>query len=208
MMEGVAIVQTNREGRRAQKMALELAFVIAQIALMIGLYIKGYPAFIRGVAASIVFWLAYVWVESNYGIYMNNYVRAVVLLAIVSDGFFGYYLGFYASSNVFDKLQHIFGSYAFALFAYVLAVQWLKYALPQPIASVFIISLGVSIGAFYEIAEFFVDMWGNPVMPSQPSLQDTDLDLIGDAVGSLVAALHCNYVDFIGNRSSTEMKVG
>lgn len=49
------------------------------------------------------------------------------------------------------------------------------------------VSLGLGLGALYEIAEFFTDRISHPVPPSQPSLLDTDLDLIANALGALLA---------------------
>jgi uncharacterized membrane protein YjdF len=128
---------------------------------------------------------------------MINYVRTTVMLTIVFDSFFGYYLGYYITSTIFDKLLHIFGAYAFALFAYVLAVQRLNSPLPRLMNCILIISLGISLGALYEIAEYLVDSFGNPVLPGQPSLQDTDLDLISDTVGAILAATHFRYAEFV-----------
>ena len=176
---------------------LDGVFLAIQIALMLGLANQGYPAFIRSVAATTVAWFAYVWLESRYFFSISNYVRTAVMLTIVFDSFFGYYLGYYVTSTIFDKLLHIFGAYAFSLFAYVLAVQRLSSPLPRIINSILIISLGISLGALYEIAEFLVDSFGNPVLPGQPSLLDTDLDLICDTVGAILAAIHFQYAEFV-----------
>lgn len=176
---------------------LDGVFLAIQIALMLGLANQGYPAFIRSVAATTVAWFAYVWLESRCFFSISNYVRTAVMLTIVFDSFFGYYLGYYVTSTIFDKLLHIFGAYAFSLFVYVLAVQRLSSPLPRIINSILIISLGISLGALYEIAEFLVDSFGNPVLPGQPSLLDTDLDLIGDTVGAILAAIHFQYAEFI-----------
>jgi uncharacterized membrane protein YjdF len=176
---------------------LDSAFLAIQIALMLGLANQGYPAFIRSVAATTVAWIAYVWLESRYFFSISNYVRTTVMLTIVFDSFFGYYLGYYVTSTIFDKLLHIFGAYAFSLFAYVLAVQRLSSPLPRLINCILLISLGISLGALYEIAEFLVDSFGNPVLLGQPSLLDTDLDLICDTVGAILAAIHFQYVEFV-----------
>jgi hypothetical protein len=52
--------------------------------------------------------------------------------------------------------------------------------------------LGLSLGSLYEILEFFTDSISHPVPPSQPSLLDTDLDLVADLAGALLAALHAS----------------
>jgi len=53
-----------------------------------------------------------------------------------------------------------------------------------------VVSLGVSLGAFYEILEFLTDIFSHPIPISQPSLLDTDLDLMGDVIGAVFAAIH------------------
>jgi uncharacterized membrane protein YjdF len=193
--------ESNRFSQNLLRKILDGIFLAIQVALMLGLADKGYPDFIRSVAATTLVWIGYVWLESRQYITMNNYVRAVVMLTIISDGFFGYYLGYYVTSNVFDKLLHIWGTYAFSLFAYVLAVQQMNSPLPRMISCILIISLGISLGALYEIAEFLVDSFGNPVLPGQPSLHDTDLDLIGDTIGAILAAIHLQYAEFVERHS-------
>lgn len=178
---------------------LDVVFFTAQISLMFGLSANGYLDFMRSVAATSCLWIVYVWVEAKHDLYVPNYVRTAVMMAIFMDGFFGYYLAYYITSTVFDKLLHIFGTYAFSLFAFVIIMQRLRLGLPPWFCGLFIILLGISQGVMYEIAEFMVDSWGNPILPGQPSLEDTNLDLIGDTVGALLAALHVLYQKFIYN---------
>ena len=176
---------------------MEGVFFTLQFALMFALVAKGHPEFTRGVAASTCLWLGYRWLEARYQLYISNYVRAVVLLTILSDGYFGYYVAYYVTSVIFDKVQHIFGTYSFALFAFMLVAQKQPFPLPALTSSLFIVVLGVSMGAWYELAEFFVDSFGNPVLPGQPSLHDTNLDLIADTIGAMLAAIHWQYADFL-----------
>lgn len=172
------------------KTVMNSVFFAIQITLMIGLASHDNLSFIRGVAATTLLWMGYVWLEARYRLSMSHYIRSCVMLTIIADGFFGYYLGYYMTSTIFDKLLHIGGAYAFSLFACNLAIQRLVSPLPRLFSFVFVISLGISLGTLYEIAEFFMDTFGHPVLPGQPSLQDTNLDLIGDTVGALLAAIH------------------
>lgn len=55
-----------------------------------------------------------------------------------------------------------------------------------------LLSLGIALGTGIEIIEFLVDVVLTPKIPYQPSLIDTDLDLISDIIGSIIAALHLN----------------
>lgn len=182
-------------------------FFIAQILLLLGLYAKGYLDFMRSLAATTFIWIIYTGLEYKYRFYMDNYVRMLVMTAILTDGFFGYYLEYYVTSFVFDKIQHAFGTYAFAFFAYVLTVQ-LK---PRPILGqgfifVLVTALGISIGAIYEIVEFLVDRYGNPIIPSQASLLDTNLDIICDMLGAMLAAVQVAYAGFLQGISAIDEK--
>lgn len=177
--------------------ASTVLFLVLQVAIMFGLIGMGSLDFTRSVAVTTCLWMIYTFIEIKYNFFMNNYVRIAVMTAISSDSFFGYYLAYYVTSFVYDKIQHIFGTYAFALFAYVLLVNLLKYPMSKVVKFVFVASLGLSIGALYEIAEFLVDTFSNPIIPGQPSLLDTDLDMICDTIGALLAAFHASSKTFV-----------
>ena len=75
-------------------------------------------------------------------------------------------------------------------FAYVLVAQMMANPVGKPVKFILIACLGLSLGTLYEILEFVTDSLSHPTPPSQPSLWDTDADLVGDAVGALLAAIH------------------
>jgi hypothetical protein len=173
-------------------------FLAAQVAIILALAYKGRFDYMRSVLVTTAFWVIYSLLECRYGLYMSTYVRVLMVLSIFCDAFGGYYLDLYVTSFVFDKVLHVFGTYSFALFAWVLVTQLLAYPLAKPVTFILVASLGLSLGAFYEILEFFTDSISHPVPPSQPSLLDTDLDIIGNAVGALIAALHAISRNFVG----------
>jgi len=176
---------------------IDVLFLAIQLVIMFGLAKGGYFDYIRSIMVTTCFWGVYVLLEARYGLYMNNYVRAVLVLSIVNDAFFGYYLDFYATSSIVDKILHVFGTYSFSLFAYVLVVQLLNNPVQRSFKFILVVCLGLSIGTSYEILEFITDNISHPVPPSQPSLLDTDLDLIGDAIGAVFAAIHATSRTFI-----------
>ena len=185
-----------------------VGFLVVQVLLLFGLFAKGYLDFMRSVAVATSMWIIYSYLEIKYRFYMDNYVRMMVMVAIITDGFFGYYLSYYVTSFVFDKLQHFFGTYVFALFAYVLAAQLVpgQERLSRWFEFIFIACLGISIGTVYEIAEFLVDQFANPIIASQPSLFDTNLDLICDIMGALAAAVQTVFTRFpVLKRRKTEV---
>ncbi|CUH97649.1 putative membrane protein [Propionispora sp. 2/2-37] len=170
---------------------LTVLFIAIQSAIMFGLAAKQELEFLRSAAMTTCLWVVYTAIEMKYGLYMSNYIRVVVMLSIICDSFFGYYLEYYITSSVFDKILHIFGTYSFALFFYFLVIQLLlKKPLNRSFAYLFIVLLGISFGTLYELLEFFVDYTAQPAIRGQAGLLDTDLDLLADTIGALFAAIH------------------
>lgn len=174
-------------------------FLVLQLAVIFALSYQGRPDFMRSVMATTGLVVVYTFVEAKYGLYMNNFVRVMVMLTIFLDGLFGHYFNLYATSFIFDKILHVIGAYSFALFAYVLVTQMLEEPISKPVKFILAACLGLSLGGLYEILEFFTDSLSHPIPPSQPSLLDTNIDLIGDAVGSLLAAVHAISRNFLNN---------
>ncbi|MEG6586083.1 hypothetical protein [Dendrosporobacter sp. 1207_IL3150] len=182
---------------RLAKRAIDALFLAAQILIIMLVAERGNYNYIRGIAATSSFWLVYIYLESKIRFEMSNYIRTAMVITLLSDGFFGYYLEYYLTSTLFDKAQHLFGSYSFALFTYVLVAQLLNNPVKPLFKFILIVGLGISLGATYEVLEFIVDSTTHPYPPGQPSLIDTDLDLIADIIGSVIAAYHAVSVNFI-----------
>lgn len=178
---------------KAIMLVLMGVFILIQVAVILGLIEKGYPGFVRGTAATTCLVIIYSFLESKYGIYMSNFVRAIVLITIISDSFFGQYLEYFITSTVFDKGLHTFGTYSFSLFFYILIGQLPANQISRPFKFIMIICLGLSLGAVYEIFEFIIDMTTKPSFPGQPSLLDTNLDLVSDLIGAIIAATHATF---------------
>jgi len=182
---------------KSQLLKITVLFLAIQIVLMFELSRQGQYSYTRSVMSITCFWAIYAFLEARYGFQMNTYVRVMAVLTLFFDGFFGCYLDLYTTSSIFDKLLHTFGTYAFSLFAYVLVVQLLKHSVTSLFKFILVVSLGVSMGAFYEILEFLTDTFSHPIPMSQTSLLDTDLDLIGDVIGANIAAIHAIFRNFI-----------
>lgn len=200
LVEGSGTLSVHR------KIMLGLTFFVVAILawICIDLVRQANKEFAYNVAGKALFWLIFAALEIKYGFYMNNYIRAVTILITITDTFFGFYWGLYFSSNVFDKVQHVIGSYACSLFTYILVIQ----LLPDNVRSLFkfalVFFIGLGLGSLYEISEFIGDIVTKPTIPSQPSLLDTDLDLITDALGAILAAIHVsstNYFDIKMDKS-------
>ncbi|MDF2565231.1 MAG: hypothetical protein K0Q53_1626 [Massilibacillus sp.] len=172
-------------------------FFIVQIVIMIALDYKDRHDYLRSVAGTTCFWIGYTFLEVKYHLKMNTYVRILIVLTIFFDALIGSYFDLYASSFIFDKVLHFFGSYAFSLFSYILVMQIQTTPIDRPVKFILVLCLGLSIGVSYEILEFITDSISHPVPPSQPSLLDTDIDLIGDLIGASLAGFHAISRKFI-----------
>jgi len=168
--------------------------ILAQILVMLGLAGQENREFMRGAAWGAILLFAYTLWEIRCRLYMSNYVRALIVITIVADSYAGGYLGYYMTSQIFDKALHLFGTYSFAMFFYILLAQLV---IRQPVNRLFtclvIICLGISLGVVYELLEFAVDTINKPLIPGQASLVDTDLDLLADTVGAVIAAIQLAY---------------
>ncbi|MCE5286174.1 MAG: hypothetical protein LLG02_10055 [Pelosinus sp.] len=172
-------------------------FLMLQAAVMVGLMLNNQPGYLRSVLGTTGVWLLYTFLEARYHLKMSTYVRVLMVLTIFFDAFFGFYCDLYVSSFVFDKVLHFFGTYALSLFAYILVMQMQTNLVDNSVKFILAACLGLSLGAFYEILEFAVDSISHPIPPGQPSLLDTDVDLIGDMLGGLLAGLHVSSRKFI-----------
>jgi len=188
--------------------AILLAGVLAvQIANLIAVTSHGNKEFVLNIAAATLLWAAYTVFEWVRGLKVDIYLRAMVVLAILSDGFGGYVLNLYDACPAYDRVQHAFAIYAVALFSYSLAMKTLgnqasgQDPLTPKLRFLFVAALGLAAGALQEVAEFAADAATQPMLLNQPSLIDTDLDLVSNVFGALAAGLHAVYGRFEWNQS-------
>lgn len=182
---------------RSTLLKISVLFLMIQSVLIFELSRSGQSSYARSVMSITFLWALYTFLEARYGLFMNMYIRAMVIISLLGDSFCGSFLDLYTTSSIFDKFLHILGSYSFSLFFYILVIQLLTGPIKRSFKFILILSLGLSVGAFYEILEFITDTFSHPNPISQPSLLDTDLDLVGDLIGSFIAAIHGTYRTFM-----------
>jgi len=184
--------------QRKTMLILTGTFLVVLLGVVWGLVQQGRYDYAQNIVIKIVLWVLYTFFEVKCGISISNCIRASVMAVLISDSFLGLYLDYYLTSSIFDKVQHVFGSYAFSLFVYSIICKLTQPTIGRGFTFIFIITLGLSIGAVYEISEFLGDSLAKPRIPSQPNLLDTNLDLIADVIGSLFAAIHVTII-LVGN---------
>lgn len=175
-----------------------ILFLVIQIVIIGILIYKGRTDFSWSVMVTTGTWIVYSFLEHKYHIQMSGYIRLVMMITLFSDAFFGYILNLYEQSFVFDKILHVFGSYSFSLFGYALVMRFQReHPINKPVKFVLAMCIGLSLGTFYEILEFIGDNISHPNPPNQPSLLDTDMDLIGDLIGAVIASIHVSIKNLV-----------
>lgn len=140
---------------------------------------------------NLLFWIIYIFVERKEKWEIPFYIRFITLLSITFNDFLGDYFNLYVTSAIYDRFQHIFGTYALTLWIFYVLQQLVKIKLNnKKLITIFIISLALALGTFYELIEFMEDEIYKPTVRNQPSLEDTNLDLISDFCGGILSVLH------------------
>ncbi|MGY0374206.1 hypothetical protein [Clostridium sp. JNZ J1-5] len=177
--------------KKKYKIAIIICFYLVEFTLFILSILNNKYDYINELISAVVVFSIYVFFEFKYHLNISNYLVAFISLTIISHNFFGNYMSLYTTSTVFDKVLHVFGTYAFSLFFYEIILKILKQPANLKFYNVaIVILLGISIGTFFEIAEFFGDIMFHPEKPYQPGLVDTDIDLIANTLGAFAAGLH------------------
>lgn len=170
---------------------IAMLFLLLQIIVSYGLYKNNQINFIYEVIGTTLIILIYNFFEIKYNLYLNHYIRILVMTTILLHTYVGDYLRLYANSFVFDKILHGYGTYSFTLFVYVIINQLVKNVKHRnSYEFIFIICLGMALGQGLEFIEFLIDQFFNPSEPAQSGLTDTNIDMILNTVGALVAAVH------------------
>jgi len=121
------------------------------------------------------------------------YILILIIITLFGHSFIGNYLNLYNKSQHFDRYLHLFGSFSNALFIFSIITNIINPTVSSKLYSaLFVISLGISSGVFFEILEFSQDSTANT--NHQKGLKDTNLDLIYNIIGSLIAGVFAYFL--------------
>ncbi|MDD3413473.1 MAG: hypothetical protein PHY47_05680 [Lachnospiraceae bacterium] len=116
-----------------------------------------------------------------------SYVIGFSMLAVFFTCFFGYYLEYYLRSKTFDRFLHAFGSFSFAQLSFCILDDFIDTNSSKIFRSTFIFLLGNTLGIIIELAEANLDKKAN--IKNQRGLKDTNMDLLSDMIGSILASI-------------------
>ena len=123
-----------------------------------------------------------------------SYVILLSMLAVFIHCFCGYYVNLYNRSQVFDRYLHAFGSFAFSLFVYCLIRNLFEVGGSKAFQSLFVFAVGMALGEIFELVEAAIDAKSGA--GAQRGLKDTDTDMLGNLIGSLLAGVFAYFLLF------------
>ncbi|CAH2215306.1 hypothetical protein [Tepidibacter aestuarii] len=167
---------------------LTISFSIIMILVVIGFLIKKEYNFIYNSIMIYVSYLFIIYFENKNKKMIKSYIKALVIIAYILHNVVGQYFNLYQNSIWFDKALHIFGTFAFSLLFYSMLDLSIKFFSESKIfIFIILMSIGVTGGAFLESGEFILDIIMNT--KNQHGLLDTNLDLIFNAFGAVLAGI-------------------
>lgn len=111
----------------------------------------------------------------------------MVITTILVHLYMGQLLNYYLKTHWFDNSLHLFGSFSFSLLFYNILSNIYEKIESKYFRVICIASIGITLGVMFEILEFALDILTGS--KNQDSLWDTNLDLIFNSVGAILAGL-------------------
>ncbi len=164
-----------------------IAFSLAELWIVIRFILQKNRLYLQAVLTMFTAIFLYILSDLIFGIGVPRLVLLTVMVSIFAQAYFGYYKDLFMRSRVFDRYLHAFGTFSFALFFYSLLDIIMNPSItPKLFISVFVFTLGMTVGVVFEIIEFVLDKIKHTRM--QKDLKDTDFDMVFDIIGSVCAA--------------------
>jgi len=141
----------------------------------------------RSAISSLVFiWLIYL-IDRIFAFQLPEIAYLLVLLSFFFNGYFGYYRNLFNKSQRYDRIQHAFGCFSFAIFLYFLLSNIFDYGGSRAFLALYVFLLAIFSGVYTEILEYLHDLKHEEKM--QKGLRDTNVDLVFDVIGAVLAAI-------------------
>ena len=148
---------------------------------------KKYDFLIENIVTYISY-LIFLITQHKLKFHVSIFIILLVLITFIGNSFIGNYLNVYNTSKHYDRFLHALGSFSFSLFCYSILTKTTTLTIqPKFYISIFVASIGISLGCIYEIYEFFSD--STIKSNNQHGLKDTNFDLISDVIGSILAGI-------------------
>ena len=148
---------------------------------------KKYNFLIENIITYISY-LIFLIVQYKLKFHVMAFIILLVLITIIGNNLIGNCLNVYNRSKYYDRFLHAFGSFSFSLFFYSILDKIIIHTIyPKLYVSIFVTTIGISLGCIFEIYEFILDSTTNS--NNQHGLTDTNFDLISDVIGAIIAGI-------------------
>ncbi|MBS4534748.1 hypothetical protein GOQ29_03860 [Clostridium sp. D2Q-14] len=163
-------------------------FNICIIVLLAAFIVNKQYSYILNLIFIYVVYIIIINYEKRKVIDISNLVKFLFVLISISHLALGQYFNFYETGTYFDKALHLIGIFGISLFSYeVLISVFDEYINSKILISVFVFSIGITLGNLFEIFEFILDVILNK--SNQHGLVDINLDLIFNSIGAFIAGI-------------------
>lgn len=118
------------------------------------------------------------------------FILVFFMITLIGHTVFGQSLNLYHRSKIFDRYLHCFGAFTFSLLFYsILQNIWGPIQGGKGYTALLIAAMGITLGTLFEILEFMIDTVLKSPKPlkHQHGLADTDMDLISNTLGAILA---------------------
>lgn len=166
-----------------------IVYSVIEIISLIEFVKRKNKALVKESIISYILTSAFLLLLYFYKINVPKYMIILFLLTLLMNTFLGYYFNLYIKTKTFDRYLHAFGSFSFSILAYSIITDVFNEAIDSNIfAAIIVFSLGMTLGAIFEIIEFISDKSRNT--KHQHGLADTNYDLIFNMIGSVIASVY------------------
>lgn len=163
-----------------------LVYAAAELCILVQLKRKRQKTGLRATAFSFGFMILLTLAVFLFGLNISYFLMILSLVSVFLDSYVGYYQDLYKKSRATDRWLHAYGTFALALLFYDIIRILVKEGGSKAFRALFVLLLGVALGAAHEIMEFIADIRLNSHM--QKGLRDTNLDSIFNILGAVAAA--------------------
>lgn len=131
----------------------------------------------------------------QYPIY--SFILMFFMITLIGHTLLGQSLDYYHKSKIFDRYLHCFGAFSISLLFYSILLNiWGPIQGGKGYIALLIATSGIALGTLFEILEFIIDTVSKnaKMLKHQHGLADTDIDLISNTAGALLAGILSVYI--------------
>ncbi|MCG8482996.1 MAG: hypothetical protein MJA31_06770 [Clostridia bacterium] len=171
---------------------LTISFSI--IVFLIGIVLIYQQKYLSALALIAIYlcYLLFLYLENKHYFKVDNFTKSLLMTTVTLHALLGECCSLYHNTIWFDKALHVFGTFSFSLFFYSIIDSAAIFDSNSKIfIFILIVSIGITTSAILESVEFIFDIVFKT--KNQHGLVDTNLDMICNALGAVLAGFWLLY---------------